>query len=83
MTNPDICSEKKCKRPADLTYLEKPLCQKHWELLCAKQDKEEVLNRGLEDAKNKRFSDSLSDLETDKNLCDNLEDLGDNDVKGL
>ncbi len=45
----DQCAEKRCKKPADLTYLGKPLCQKHWQAFCDKQDKEERERRENEE----------------------------------
>jgi len=43
--NDDQCAEKRCKRDATLTYLGKPLCQKHWQAFCDKQDKKEMEGR--------------------------------------
>ena len=36
--NPDQCAWKRCKQEAVLTWLDRPLCQKHWETVCELTD---------------------------------------------
>lgn len=31
------CSYKRCKREPTVVYLGKPLCEKHWQLICYQQ----------------------------------------------
>jgi len=39
--DPDVCGVPRCHYPAVLTHLGKPLCGKHWEALCKRQDDDE------------------------------------------
>lgn len=38
MPNPDRCAWKRCRRPATMTYLKRPLCQWHWDKWCLIDD---------------------------------------------
>lgn len=38
MPNPDLCAWKRCRRPAVMTYLERPLREVHYDKWCTVQD---------------------------------------------
>jgi hypothetical protein len=38
MTESDSCFWAGCSRPAVMTYLERPLCDKHWKRVCDLSD---------------------------------------------
>jgi len=37
----DACAWKRCRRPAELVYLTRPLCQEHWQLVCTLDERGE------------------------------------------
>ena len=48
----DTCCYKKCKNKVEVIYYHKPLCDKHWALICEKTPEEAREILGIKEKKN-------------------------------